>query len=349
MRVVIATVQVPFIRGGAEILAEELRDALQSAGHEAEIAAIPFKWYPPELILDHMLACRLLDITESSGMPVDRVIGLKFPAYLVPHPNKVMWILHQYRTAYDLWDHQTLGDLIRFPNGVQIRNAIRKADVRLISEANRVFTISGNVSHRLKEYCGIDSTPLYHPPRHAHRFYCAAAEDYLFFPSRLAPLKRQALALDALARTRQPVRIRFAGAAEHPSYAETLRVQAHQLDVHRRVTWLGAVTEEEKLRQYAHALGIIYPPLNEDYGYVTLEAMLASKPVLTCTDSGGPLEFVRAGETGLIAEPTPEGLAVAMDMLWEDRDKAKAIGEAGRASYHSQKISWPIVVQHLLS
>src|SRR5919108_2855921 len=157
MKILITTVQVPFIRGGAEILAEGLRDALQAEGHEAEIAAIPFKWYPPERILDHMLACRLLDITESSGTPVDRVIGLKFPAYFIPHPHKVLWILHQYRTAYELWDHQTLGDLIRFPNGVQIRDIIRKADVRLISEATRVFTISGNVSHRLKVYCGIDS------------------------------------------------------------------------------------------------------------------------------------------------------------------------------------------------
>jgi glycosyltransferase involved in cell wall biosynthesis len=349
MRIVIATVQVPFVRGGAEILAEELRDALQSAGHETEIAAIPFKWYPPERILDHMMACRLLDITESVGTPVDRVIGLKFPAYFIPHPNKVLWILHQYRTAYELWDHQTLGDLIRFPNGVQIRDAIRNADVQLISEAKRVFTISGNVSQRLKDYCGIKSTPLYPPLRHAERFYCATPEDYLFFPSRLAPLKRQTLVLEALAKTRRPVRIRFAGAAEHPSYAETLRAYACQLDVHGRVTWLGAVTEEEKRQQYAHALAIVYPPLNEDYGYVTLEAMLASKPILTCTDSGGPLEFVRAGETGLIAEPTPEALAAAMDKLWEERREAKSMGETGRALYSTLKISWAIVVQHLLS
>ena len=349
MRIVIATTQVPFIYGGAEILAEELRDALQSEGHEAEVAAIPFKWYPPERILDHMLACRLLDITESSGVAVDRVIGLKFPAYFIPHPNKVLWVLHQYRTAYELWDHPTLGDLIRFPNGVQIRSAIREADVRLISEAKRVFTISGNVAKRLKQYCGIDATPLYPPPRHAEQFYCATAEDYLFFPSRLAPLKRQALILEALARTRQPVRVRFAGTAEHPSHAEALKAQAHQHNIHQRVEWLGEVTEEEKHRQYAHALGVIYPPLNEDYGYVTLEAMLASKPILTCTDSGGPLEFVRAGETGLIAEPTPKALAAAMDKLWDHRDEAKAMGEAGRASYQSHGISWPNVVRHLLS
>src|SRR5439155_5723513 len=92
MRILIATTQVPFVRGGAEVLAESLRDALLAAGHQAEIAAIPFKWYPPERILDAMLACRLLDLTESSGAAIDALIGIKFPAYLIPHPAKSLWL-----------------------------------------------------------------------------------------------------------------------------------------------------------------------------------------------------------------------------------------------------------------
>jgi glycosyltransferase involved in cell wall biosynthesis len=348
MRVVIATVQVPFIYGGAEILAAQLQAALQAEGHEAEIVAIPFKWYPPERILDHMLACRLLDITASTGTSVDRVIGLKFPAYLIPHPNKVLWLIHQHRTAYDLWDHP-VGDLIRFPNGRQIRDAIREADVRLLPEAKRIFTIAGNVSRRLQTYCGIGSTPLYHPPQDAERFYCTTAGEYLFFPSRLAPLKRQSLVLDALARTRQPVRVRFAGAAEHPAYAEELQELARRLGVQRRVEWLGPVSEETKRALYARALGVIFPPLDEDYGYVTLEAMLAAKPVITCADSGGPLEFVHHGETGLIVDSVPETLAAALDKLWAGRSRAKAIGEAARAHYDNLRISWTTVVQGLLS
>ena len=170
-----------FRSGGAEILAEGLRSALCAEGHEAEIVALPFKWYPPERILDHMLACRLLDLTESAGTPVDRVIGLKFPAYFVPHPHKTLWLLHQHRTAYELWDH-AIGDLIDFPNGLQIRDAIRQADQQLLPQAKTVFTIARNVSRRLKHYNGIDSIPLYHPPQHAEQFYCAEAEDFSSFP-----------------------------------------------------------------------------------------------------------------------------------------------------------------------
>jgi glycosyltransferase involved in cell wall biosynthesis len=348
LRIVIATVQVPFVRGGAELLAEGLREVLQAQGHEAEIVTIPFKWYPPERILDHLLICRLLDVTESSGGAVDRVIGLKFPAYFIPHTNKVLWILHQHKAAYELWDHP-LNDLSQFPNGSKIRSTIHQADRQFIPEAKRIFTIAATVSDRLKKYCGIDSVPLYHPPRHAEQFYCAEAEDYLFFPSRLAPVKRQSLVLEAMAHTCQPIRLRFAGTADSPLYMEELKRLASKLKVAHRVEWLGHVTEEEKRRCYAHARGIIFPPLDEDYGYVTLEAMLASKPVITCEDSGGPLEFIGHEKTGLIAEPTPEGLASAMDKLWSDREHAKELGQAGRARYIALNISWSEVVKRLLS
>jgi glycosyltransferase involved in cell wall biosynthesis len=348
MRILIATAQVPFIRGGAEAHAEGLRDALRAEGHEAEIISLPFKWYPPEKILDHMLACRLLDVTEAAGLPVDLLIGLKFPAYLVPHPNKVLWILHQYRTAYELWDH-ALSDLIHWPNGAEIRDAIRQADRQILPEAKAIFANSGNVARRLKDFCGVEATPLYHPPPGAEDFYCAEARAYLFFPSRLNRLKRQSLVLEALARTSLPVVLSFAGASSEPDYAEELRALARKLKVQERVEWLGEVSEEEKRRLYAHALGVIYPPLDEDYGYVTLEAMLSSKPLITCTDAGGPLEFVRDGETGLVAEPTPEALACAMDKLWTNREQARSWGERGRARYDALGITWPAVVRRLLS
>lgn len=348
MRILIATVQVPFVRGGAEIHAEGLRDAFRTAGHDAEIVAVPFKWYPPERILDHMLACRLLDLSEFNGISIDRVIGLKFPAYLIPHPNKVLWIIHQHRQAYELWDHPQ-GDLIHWPNGVQVRDAIQEADRKIIPEAKLVYANSGNVTRRLKKYCGIHSTPLYHPPPNAEQFYCADTEDYLFFPSRLWPSKRQALVLEALAQTRQTVRVHFAGTADHPSYAKELEGLARKVGVQRRVEWLGQVSEEEKRRQYAHALGVIFPPIDEDYGYVTLEAMLASKPVITCSDSGGPLEFVCTGETGLIVEPTPKALAHAMDELFENRAQAAVLGKAGRDHYQKLGVTWSKVVQRLLA
>jgi glycosyltransferase involved in cell wall biosynthesis len=348
MRILIATTHVPFIRGGAEVHAEGLREALQNHGHDVEIVAVPFKWYPPEKVLDHMLACRLLDLTEVNGTAVDLLIGLKFPAYLIPHPRKVLWILHQFRTAYDLWDHE-LGDLVYTPDGTSVRDAIREADRQLIPEARRVFANSGNVAARLKYFCDIDATPLYHPPPNAERYYSSPAEDYFFFPSRLCLPKRQALVLEALALTKSPVRVKFAGTADQPAYGNELRTLSRRMRVNDRVEWLGQISEEEKLELYARSLAVIYPPIDEDYGYVTLEAMLANKPVITCSDSGGPLEFVRHEQTGLISAPNAKSLAQALDTIWQDREQAKTWGESGRRLYCDMNISWKGVVEKLLS
>jgi len=347
LRILIATVKVPFVNGGAETHAAGLRQALVDRGHQAAIISVPFKWYPPERILDHMLACRLLDLTSAGGAPVDCLIGLKFPAYLIPHPRKVVWLLHQHRQAYDLWQHP-MGDMHESPKGKEVREAIQKADVQLLPGARRLFANSRNVAARLKMYCGLDATPLYHPPPEAGNLHGGAAEDFLLFPSRLNPLKRQRLVIEALAHTRTSVRVRFSGPSIDSGYAQGCLTLARKTKVQGRVEWLGVISEETKRDLYARCLGVLFPPLDEDYGYVTLEGMLAHKPVITCTDSGGPLEFVAHRETGLICEPTPEALAAAMDELWVDRAAARRWGEAGRQRYRDLHIDWSNVIERLL-
>ncbi len=347
MRVAIVTVQVPFVRGGAEMHAEGLCAALQQAGHVAEIVSIPFKWYPAPVIAQQILACRLLDLSESQGQPIDRVIGLKFPAYLVPHPNKVLWILHQHRSAYDLWK-TPLDDLSHQIGGPEAREIIRTADTRLIPEARRVFANSRNVADSLRRYCGIDSEPLYHPPPLAEQFHTGPYGDYLLMPSRVNGLKRQDLVVEALLLTRHPVRVVFMGGADHPEYLAAVQRRLQDLPA-GRATWLGAVPNAEKVAMMSECLGVLVPPRDEDYGYVTLEAMLSSRAVITCTDSGGPLEFVQHGRNGLVSEPTPAALAAAMDALWEDRARARSMGAEGRALYTELGLSWEHVVECLLA
>lgn len=347
MKILVATVQVPFVRGGAEILAENLLYALRAEGHQAEIVAIPFKWYPPERILECMLACRLLDLSESCGDRIDRVIGLKFPAYLIAHPHKVIWLLHQHRQAYDLWG-TPFSDLINFPNGLQIRESIISADNKTLLENIPKYTISKNVSSRLKTFNQANSTPLYHPPQNADLFYCEEPQNYFFFPSRLNPAKRQELVIEALAKTKNPVKLLLAGTADQKAYKDKLLNLAKNLRVGDRVKFLGSISEEEKIKYYAQALAVVYPPFDEDYGYVTLEGMLASKPVITCTDAGGPTEFIQNRETGLVVQPNPITLASAMDELWENVSQAKKIGKAAKNYYKSLNISWSNVVTKLL-
>jgi hypothetical protein len=82
------------------------------------------KWYPATELVHQMAVWRSLDIAESNGLPIDAVIALKFPAYLVAHERKIVWLIHQHRSAYELWDHPEFADLSRQEEGPIVRDMI---------------------------------------------------------------------------------------------------------------------------------------------------------------------------------------------------------------------------------
>jgi glycosyltransferase involved in cell wall biosynthesis len=343
--ILICTTQVPFTAGGAESHAAGLRGALVEAGYNAEVVAVPFKWYPPSEIMRGTLAWRLLDLTEANGKPVDLVVGMKFPAYTVAHPRKVLWVLHQYRAAYNLWG-TPFDDLSTHPEGARIRDWIQHCDARFIPEARKVFANSKTVAERLRRYNRIESEPLYHPPPRAARLRAGEQGDYVFYPSRLEPQKRQELLIEAMKYVRTSVRAVLAGSTRESARYDSL-VREH--GVGDRVSLRGFVTEEELIDLYAGALGVCYLPFDEDYGYVTLEGMLSSKPVVVARDGGGATEFIEHGGEGLIADPDPRSLAECLDSLYSDRQRARRMGERGREKLLALNLSWRNVVEKIIS
>ncbi len=347
MKIAIATVQVPFLYGGAEFHAQNLRRALIAAGHEAEIVTMPLVESPPHLITNHILAARLMDLNQSGAGRIDLCIGLKFPAYCIPHDNKVVWMLHQTRVAYDLYG-TPYSELHLTEQGRAVREAVVQADNHYLPEARRVYTNSKNVAKRLLRYNGLLGTPLYHPCPEMDHFYCDEDRGYFLVPSRISSTKRQSLIVQALSHCREDVRLILIGRPDHPIVGERLMQQVEELHLSDRVTFLNFVSTEEKLRLYAQARAVLFCPLDEDYGYITLEAMAAHKAVLTCTDSGGPLEFVLDGQTGMVSPPTPQDLARAMDTLWASPALCKQMGEAAHARLLEMDITWEHVVKELL-
>lgn len=347
MKIAIANVQIPFIKGGAEKLAENLLSQLIIRGYEAEIITIPFKWYPAQNIIDSMLSAKLIDLTEVNGMKIDRVIALKFPIYYLQHQHKVLWMLHQHRQAYELWGTE-YGDLDHMENGERTKEIIIKNDNKLVEESKGIFTISNTVSKRLKQYNGLDSTPLYHPPSHYEKFYCSSFEDYIFYPGRITQIKRQHILVEALKYCNKNVKVILAGSMDE-SYKEQLEQIIIQNDLKNRVKVLGFITEEEKRKYYSNALAIYNGPFQEDYGYVTLEAFFSSKPVLTHNDSGGPLEFVTDGATGFVTETEPEVLSNKIDYLYHNKDEAKKMGQCGFDLMSKMNINWNYVIERLIT
>ena len=343
--ILICTTQVPFTTGGAESHGEGLRRALVAAGYKAEIVALPFKWYPPMEIMRGAMAWRMLDLSAANGQPVDLVIGMKFPAYLVAHERKVLWILHQHRAAYNLWGTE-FDDLSTYPEGVRVREWIKHCDERFIPEARKVFANSIAVADRLKLYNNIESEPLYHPPPLAGKLRKGDQGEYIFYPSRLEPQKRQDLLIEAMRRVRTPVKLILAGSSSEVKRYEDL-IKTH--GVSDRVTMRGFVSDDELVELYANSLAIGYLPFDEDYGYVTLEAMLSGKPVVVPSDGGGAAELVEHGRTGMIVEPDPQAIADCLDSLYSDRARARRMGEQGLEKLTSLNLSWEHVVEKIIN
>ena len=345
MRIAIVNNAAPFTFGGAEFLAENLKKELSRRGHPAIVVRIPFQWEPCQSIPEQILACRFLHLGDDY---FDRVIALKFPAYFVPHRDKVLWLLHQFRQAYDLWGtpYQGIPDT---SEGRAIRAAIMQADNTYLAEAKRIYTNNGVVSRRLKRFNGLDSEVLYPPLMDAELYHCAGYGDFLFYPSRISDGKRQVLALEALRHCRSGVKLVIAGRPDNAAALARCEASVRACGVGDRVEIRSTfITQAEKADLLARCLGAVYIPYDEDsYGYVSLEAYHARKPVITCTDSGGALDVVRDGETGLVTAAEPVALAAAMDRLYEDRAEAQRLGQAGFELIQTLDISWDRVVARL--
>jgi glycosyltransferase involved in cell wall biosynthesis len=337
MRIAVATVQVPFISGGAEVLAAGLRDALRRAGHVAEIVTLPFRFFPDAEVDRAMHAWEAEDFTRLNLYEPDLVVCLKFPAYGLQHPRKTTWLLHQHRPAYEARD----ADLAADERGLAQR--VRDFD-DLHLKGLRRFTISRRVSDRLRVGNGLDSVALYHPPFEPEKFYGGEALPYVFFPSRFEAAKRQELLIRAMTLVKSPVGALLAGEG---GQIGRLRELVGELGLESRVRMVGTVGWDEMRALYARSLAVFFGPHDEDYGYVTLEAMLSRKPVITCTDSGGPLEFVVDGQTGRVVAPEPAAVADAIDALWADRARARRMGDAGFDRYGTLDVRWEQVVEQL--
>ncbi|MFZ3102068.1 MAG: glycosyltransferase family 4 protein [Desulfitobacteriaceae bacterium] len=345
MKIAIATVQVPFVRGGAEILVELLKANLISRGHQVEIISIPFKWYPPSAIIDSILMARLMDLSESNGVAIDLVIGTKFPSYYVNHENKVLWLLHQHREAYELWNTD-LGGLHPWENSDEVRKLIINCDNKFIPKAKKVYTISQTVTDRLKKFNGIKSKVLYHPPALSEVLKPCEYDSYIFYPSRINRIKRQALLVQALKYCKSAVHVVIVGSGENDALEELNRI-IEKDGTADKVTILGRISDEELIRLYSNCLGVYFGPYEEDYGYITLEAFFSGKAVITHHDSGGPLEFV-SESNGYVMKPDPRAIAEAMDELYYNKQLAREKGQNGLRLMHEMKISWDYVVEALV-
>jgi glycosyltransferase involved in cell wall biosynthesis len=341
MRIAVCRPQVPFARGGAEIFTDRLVEELQTRGHEAALVSVPFKWYPGARVLTQAFLWRMLDLEEADGQRIDLVVATKFPSYLVRHRDKRVWLVHQFRQAYEL-DGTALGQFDDSPEERAIRRKVQGLDRVALGEASRLFAISGNVARRVESSTGLTAEVLPHPPQ-ALEYRCDGYGDFVLSVNRLDRAKRIDLLIEAAARD-GTLEVVIAG--EGPD-RERLERLAQDRGLNGRARFTGRISEGVLADLYARCLAVYYAPVDEDYGMVPLEAFLSEKPVLTTTDAGGPLEVVSDGSTGLVVVPEAAEIARALGWLREHRDEAASYGRAGKAI--ASEVTWDRAIARLLS
>ena len=344
MNILVLSNAAPFVRGGAEELAENLvANLCARKGIQAELIRVPFRWDPATQLVQQILLNKNLRLAN-----VDRVIAMKFPAYLIPHENKTIWLMHKYRQAYDL-DREGMTNIPATAEGDAIRAAIRLADNACFAESRQIYTISPVVSSRLMQFNAVHSKVLHHPLNQPEIFGAGEYDNYVFAGGRVGAGKRQHLIVEAMRHVQSAIKLIIAGPVESPEYAARLQgiVRNHGLSdrVELRLSFLPR-PDLVKLVNNARACASV--PIDEDsMSYVAMEAFAAGKCVITGRDSGGLLELVKDRETGYVVEPTPTEIAVALDAVAE-KNHAVKLGRAARDLWDRLDITWSSRIDQLL-
>jgi glycosyltransferase involved in cell wall biosynthesis len=344
-RVLVVTSGALFVRGGHLVIAEETCAALRRAGHDAEVFVTPQNRFGRQL--SAYLATWLTDVgLTADGRTIDQVISFRFPSYAVRHERHVCWLNHRMREYYDLWERfvRGLGRRGRLKEGVR-RRIFHVLDRRLLTRnVTRLVAQSRTIQARLRRFGGLDSELLYPPPPE-RPYRTEDYGDYVFAVSRLHPLKRIDLLIEAAALCEnRRLRFKIAGDGEE---RRRLEERARALGVLERVEFLGPIDDARLVEHYARCRAVYFAPWNEDYGFVTLEAFRSGKPVLTARDSGGPAELVEHDRTGFCGAPEAREIAGHIDLLARDPGLARRLGAAARET--AERHTWDDAVARLLA
>lgn len=342
MKIAIVTTVSPFVFGGAEFVVNDMIQKLSSReGIEVCHFTIPFPVDFSGELIKFTLAVQSLRLDD-----YDMLIAFKYPAYCIPHHNKVVWLFHQFRQVYELWG--TPFGFKPTADNLVLKDFVKETDDKAFAGARKVFSLSQEVANRLKSHNGFSTEIIYAPLKDDDMYTQGEYGDYIFYPSRISSVKRQHLAIEAMAYTSTPVKLKIAGKCAEQDYQKKIEGIIHSHSLKNKVELLGEISQKDKFNFFAKSLAAVFVPYKEDYGLVTLEAGHSFKPVVTTTDAGGVVELVKDNENGLVIDPDPKALAKAFDRLFLDRKLASRLGQTAHQFVRTLDLNWDKIIDRIL-
>lgn len=377
---IVAPSPVPFFVGGAEKLFLGLHYHMNKlTSHEVELIKVPCRDQEFWSLMEAYHRFSRLDLSH-----FEMVITTKYPAWMIHHKNHCLYMQHTCRGLYDLYhlngrpnefipedrrlsaitrmlenkapDRSLLEPFFRelfrlrdagLPSGTfSFPGPFTRAVVRWLdrialstSEIKSYSAISKNVARREGYFPEGVEVEIIHHPSSLDGLH-SSGYNHIFTASRLEELKRTDMLIKAFMSTSADIELRIAGTG---GQQERFRKLAGK---DRRIRFLGFITDEGLIKEYADALFVPFVPYDEDYGLITVEAMQSSKAVLATEDSGGVKELIVDGVNGIIVPPRVDDLARALDRLINDRENTIKMGIKGRDSV--SHINWPNTISRLL-
>ena len=317
-------------KGGAEIFNERMVEHFKNYVPTVDHIEVKCSEATFEDILQGYVTCYDLDLSMYDG-----VVTAKAPTYAAQHHNHVCYLQHTVRVFYDMFD-----EINDSPVKQDMRELIHRMDTELLSppRLKKLFSIGYEVDRRLRQYNGLESTVIHHGIPTGD-FYCKEFE-HVYMPGRLHRWKRVDLAIKAMKHVKSPVQLKIAGSGEDlPAFKELAGDD-------KRIEFLGYIPDDLLKEYYANSLCVLFTPIREDYGMILHEGFKSRKPVITCTDSGEPVVFMKNGENGFVVEPNPKLIAKKIDYFYKNKEKAKDMGIIGYDSI--SHITWDNVVKTLV-
>lgn len=372
---------VPFTIGGMENMLSGLYEQINhTTSHQAELLKLPSKEHSFWDLMETYYQFYKLDVSH-----FDAVIVGKYPGWMVQHQNKIFYVAHRLRGLYDTYHYmnqplevprgnpkidQLLDYMESFPHpdsldtffkmvfrlknsagaeetpyfafpGPLIRKLVHYMDDFAFRETQleTYYAISDTVRKR-KDYfpAGSKVEVVYLPSEQGNEK--TGEYRHIFVVSRLDRPKRIDLLIRAMKYVKSDIPLYIAGTGPEKDHLMKLA------EKDSRIHFLGFVKDEEVDQYYADALLVPYFPQEEDYGLITIEAMMHKKPVITTQDAGGPTEFVSDGETGFVTACDPRAIGEKIDYMARHLSETVAMGE--RAYERVSTINWKSVLDKIL-